>query len=274
MTITLAVLLGIVQGLTEFLPVSSSGHLVVSRHLLGSLFGTIEAPLAFDVLVHVATGLVTAFFLRTELIDMVKAFFARTAFGAKVRSLSLLVVVATLPAVVAGLLFKDRIEQSFTSMEVALNGFLITAVLLESAHRRQVKLGAGPQGGIDSLDWQLPTVAQALVIGLAQACAIIPGISRSGSTIAVALLLGLGAVTAVRFSFFLLLPVVFGALVLQLDELAGFSAESMPALFCGFLVTAAVAYGALHSLVWLVQGAKLRYFAVYTLILGTLLRVF
>lgn len=274
MPFLLAIALGIVQGLTEFLPVSSSGHLVVSRALFEPWLGAIEAPLAFDIVVHAATGLVVAFFLRDEILDSLRALFARSELGVRVRQLAVAVVLATIPAVVVGFTCKDLIEQSFSSLSVALNGFLITAVLLEIAHRKQLKLGDPIKEGLISFDWQIPNYWQALIIGIAQAMAIMPGVSRSGSTIAVALILGLGPITAVRFSFFLLLPVVFGGLLLELDQIRSLGEQSSATLAAAFFTTALVGYLALKALVWVVRGAKLRYFAIYVLLLSVLMRVF
>ena len=270
MTIALVVFLAVVQGLTEFLPVSSSGHLVVSRAILSPYLGKLDSPLAFDIFIHLATALVTAFFLRKELLQLLKRMFIKE--GSRERRLVSLLVIATLPAVFVGFGFKDQIENLFNTPKWALNGFLITAVLLELAHRHQVKLGAkGSGAGI--LDWQFPSYTQAVFIGCAQAMAIMPGVSRSGSTIALALLLSLPARSAVMFSFFMLLPVVAGAAVLELGELQALESENLTYYLCGFVVTSVTAYVALKFLVWVVEGAKLRWFALYTLVLGLGLRL-
>ena len=272
MVYLLAVFLGVLQGLTEFFPVSSSGHLVVSRALLEPWLGRIDAPLAFDIAVHLATAIVTMVFLREELFFMLKRFFSNSSEAEPVRSLVLRLVVATVPAVIVGLFFRDTIERSFSSIDWALNGFLFTALLLECAHRRQLRLQPSG-GGISVLDWKQPSCWQAAVIGFAQAVAIIPGVSRSGSTIAAALILGLGPVTAVRFSFFMLLPVVFGGVVLEIGTLRSLDSQGWTALVLGFIASAVTAYFSLRALVWLVQSAKLRWFAIYTLCLGLFLRL-
>ncbi|MCL4152818.1 UNVERIFIED_CONTAM: hypothetical protein GTU68_029013 [Idotea baltica] len=261
MSLLLIVLLAIVQGLTEFLPVSSSGHLVVSRAILGPTLGTISSPLAFDILIHFATALVTAFFLRKELLVILRKVF--TATGERERRLVGLLIVATLPAVVIGLSFKDTIESLFISPHWALNGFLVTAILLELAHRFQVKLGADSAAALTTL-----------IIGVGQACAIMPGISRSGSTIAIALLLSLPARTAVLFSFFMLLPVIAGACLLEAKELASLESIDSTPLLIAFFTTMATAYVALRFLVWIVEGAKLRWFAIYTFAISCGLRFF
>ena len=270
MTIVLVIFLAVVQGLTEFLPVSSSGHLVVSRAILSPYLGKLDSPLAFDILIHLATALVTAFFLRKELLQLLKRMFLKE--GNDERRLVSLLIVATVPAVFIGFGFKDQVENLFDTPQWALNGFLITAVVLELAHRHQVKLGStSSSAGV--LDWQFPTYFQAVIIGCAQAMAIMPGVSRSGSTIALALLLSLPARSAVMFSFFMLLPVVAGAAVLELGKLQSLESANMAYYLCGFLVTCATAYLALKFLVWVVEGAKLRWFAIYTLLLGLGLRL-
>lgn len=270
MSLLLIVFLSIVQGLTEFLPVSSSGHLVVTRALLEPFLGKISSPLAFDVLIHLATALVTAFFLRNEIARIIANFFKSE--GVRERALVIRLIIATLPAVIVALCFKDKIESLFDSPQWALNGFLLTAVLLELAHRHQIDVAGKKE--IGSNDWPLPTLLQAVIIGIAQAFAIMPGVSRSGSTIAAALLLSLPARTAVLFSFFMLLPVIAGAGLLEAKELAGLEMESLLPLAIGFLVAMATAYIALRFLVWIVEGAKLRWFAVYTLLLSCGLRFF
>jgi len=274
MPFLLAIALGIVQGLTEFLPVSSSGHLVVARALFEPWLGGVEAPLAFDIVVHSATGLVVVFYLREELLSAVRVVFEKTELGDNVRQLAVTIVVGTLPAIIVGFFLKDLIEESFKSLSIALNGFLLTAFLLELAHRRQVKLGGPIKEGLQSFDWQPPTTLQALIIGIAQALAIMPGVSRSGSTIAIALILGLSPVSAVRFSFFLLLPVVFGGLIIELEQIRLLNSDATAALATAFVTTCIVGYLALRALVWVVQSAKLRYFAIYVLVISLAMRLF
>ena len=285
MSVFLALVLGIVQGLTEFLPVSSSGHLVLSRHLLAESLGSLENPLALDVLLHLATGLVTVVYLRKDigwlLSNLLSGGFRIGGFrkGAdserdtlQARKLTLSVLVASLPAILVALTAKDMIEKSFTSIDVALNGFLLTSLFLAFAHFRKVKLGkaANPDS---LLSWEIPGLFSALLIGCAQALAILPGVSRSGSTIACALLLGFSSTTSVRFSFFMFLPVVFGAVLLEAGALLRLSADNGMALLLAVTSCVIAAYFALRCLVWIVEGSRLIYFAGYTFLLSMLFRV-
>jgi undecaprenyl-diphosphatase len=273
MSVTLAVILGFVQGLTEYLPVSSSGHLVVLQQFLARYFGAVELPVAFDVFLHLATLLVTVLYLRVELWQIVCGLLAKTERGAYIRRLTLLVCVATVPAVAVVLAFGKEVEESFSSVVVAANGFFVTALFLAVAHRRQLKLSLGGGGDSAALNWRLPSFPQALLIGLAQAVAILPGVSRSGSTIAAALILGLPALSAVKFSFYLMIPAVAGACVLELDKLFNLPSADLLAYSSGFGVTLVVGWFALAVLVKMVQTARLNYFALYTLALGLLLHL-
>ena len=274
MPIFLAVLLGIVQGITEFLPVSSSGHLVVFQHFLEPLFGAQKTTLAFDVLVHVATLFVTLAFLKRDLASILRYLFQSGPEGAVVRGLALRTIIGTLPAVVVVLFFKDQIETAFSSVRAAAGGFVVTALLLELAHRKQLRFQPTTSNNDYGISWPLPTPLQALLIGTAQAVAILPGVSRSGSTIAAALLLGLPAESALRFSFFLFIPAVLGAAVLQLKDLAELSASHGPAYAAGFVSTILVGWFAVQLLATLLRSAKLRYFAIYVACLGLVLLIF
>ncbi|HXV86999.1 MAG TPA: undecaprenyl-diphosphate phosphatase [Gemmatimonadales bacterium] len=211
-----AAVLGLVQGLTEFLPVSSSGHLVVAEAALG-----LRMPgVAFDVLLHVATlGAVVLLYHRR--IGELLGGLWRTEGGAA-RSLGLLVI-ATVPAAAVGVLFRDLFERAFDSLRIVGVDFLVTGVVLWSTRR----LGGGARSE--------PTPAGAGAIGLAQAVAIMPGISRSGSTVAAALWVGVAPSRAAEFSFLMAIPVIMGAAVLELPELsapgAGTGAGALPLIW-------------------------------------------
>lgn len=213
-------LLAVVQGLTEFLPVSSSGHLV----LLQSLLGHHEGDLFLDVVLHVGTlGSVLVVYHR-EVLRLLRL-------DAPARGYVLALVVGTLPAVAVGLLFKDMVEHAFASPIFAAVGLLVTGALLLSTR-------ATATTGDDAGEWTPRPVAplKALLIGCAQAVAICPGISRSGSTIGASLWLGLPRGEAARFSFLLSVPAIAGALVLQLLE-GDFTTRATPM----WLVLAALA---------------------------------
>ncbi|MGB2228381.1 MAG: undecaprenyl-diphosphate phosphatase, partial [Flavobacteriales bacterium] len=194
-------LLGLVQGLTEFLPVSSSGHLTLGQAILG--LG--EEDLTFTVLVHAATALSTVVVFREDILGLVRDVFTSGDSGATARSYTGLLLLSAVPAAVLGLGFKDAIETLATPKFVGAMLCVTALVLLLSqrASGGNRPLGAG----------------RALGIGLAQACAILPGISRSGSTIGAALMLGVSREEAAKFSFLMALIPIGGATLLTLKDL-------------------------------------------------------
>ncbi|MEJ2068318.1 MAG: undecaprenyl-diphosphate phosphatase, partial [Deltaproteobacteria bacterium] len=173
------IILGVVQGLTEFLPVSSSGHLVVAQHYLPGFSGP---PLPFDVLLHGGTLISLLIYFHKDIWAIVASFFSfGSEEGRESRKLGLMILLGSVPAGVAGIAFMDFFESLFSNIVVVPIMFLITAILLFVAEKRGVaEIGESGVG-----------IKEALIIGTAQALAIIPGISRSGSTIALGLLLGL-----------------------------------------------------------------------------------
>ncbi len=237
--------LGLIQGLTEFLPVSSSGHLVVAQVLMG-----LHVPgVSLEIVVHFATLLPVVLLLWPR----VRGLFA---FQGPVREWPLTaVIIGTLPAAVLGLLFQHPLEQAFETLAGVRIFFLVNAGILALSRIRR------PHSRPLSL-------RIAFLIGLAQCLALLPGISRSGATITAGLLLGLSPLEAFSFSFLLLLPAVLGAVVLKLMEgtlLLG--AGEFVAFWAAF-------FSGLLALAWLrrvVIGEKLHWFGLYTLILGILL---
>lgn len=216
--------LAVVQGLTEFLPVSSSGHLVLFQALLG----TREGDVFFDVVLHLGTLGSVLVVYRREVGRLLRL--DRPALG-YVASLA----IGTVPAVAVGLLAKDAVEAVFASPAFAAGGLLLTAAVLVSTR------AARPAAGTAQAAWEPRAVApwRALVVGCAQALAILPGVSRSGSTIAASLWTGLERAEAARFSFLLSVPAILGALVLHLAEGAAGALAASPAEL-GTLVAAAV----------------------------------
>ena len=189
MTVWQAAILGLVQGLTEFLPVSSSGHLVIFQ----TAFKLEEAPIVFDTIVHLGTLIAVLVFFRKKLLKLNK------------KQISL-IAVGTVPAVIAGLIIEPFLEALFTSLVLTAGGLIFTGcILLTTKNLTQQK--------------QELTIRQAIVIGVFQALAIIPGISRSGSTVCSALHLGIKRESAFFFSFLLAIPAILGAQVLQLKDL-------------------------------------------------------
>jgi len=263
-----AVTLGIVQGLTEFLPVSSSGHLVLFQHW----FGWQEPELLFDISVHVGTlvavvavffqdlvALVRALFKMPALIHRAGGFQQVLAVNPEVRMIAM-IVVGSVPTAVLGLLFARTAEQLFGSVTIVAVALIITGTLLWFT-RRQTRPGVD----ITGMGWR-----QGLLIGLIQGLAIIPGISRSGSTIATALYLGVDRQTAFRFSFLLSLPAILGAFVLGLDGEAFAGNVPMGLIVVGSFSAAVVGYIALKILLHMVISGWLYRFAPYCWIIGVL----
>jgi undecaprenyl-diphosphatase len=246
------ILLAVVQGLTEFLPVSSSGHLVLFQHFLGAR----EGDVFFDIVLHVGTLGSVLVVYRREVLRLLK--FDPPAL-AYVGCLAL----GTLPAVIVGLLFKDTIEGLFHEPVFAAAGLLATAVILFST-----RLAAPADALPEPWEPRAPSPLRAVLIGAAQACAILPGISRSGSTIAAALWTGLPRAEAARFSFLLSIPAISGALILQLlDGQAADPQETVRLLAAG-----AVAFGVgLLAIRWTalaVVQAHFWKFCFYCLVVG------
>ncbi len=245
-----AVLLGILQGFTEFLPVSSSGHLVLAQRVLP---GFSAPPAAFEALLHAGTLAAVVAFFRRDILAFLSS--AGTREG---RRLPLLILLGSLPAAVIGLSFRRQLEGLFASPVVAAAGLLVTAGLLLVAWR----FGRGERAS-QSLGW-----GEALLIGAFQAVAIAPGVSRSGATIACALLLGLAGREAARFSFLLSLPAVAGAVLLEGKEVA--SSPHLGAFLLGTAAAAAVGYLAIAWMMRLLARRTLLPFAVYCAVLGSL----
>ncbi|SFN06533.1 undecaprenyl-diphosphate phosphatase [Thermodesulforhabdus norvegica] len=264
-----SVALGLIQGLTEFLPISSSGHLVLGQHL----FGIKEPDLLFDAALHVATLFAVVIVFRHEVVKVLKEFLnalsrtlrtpsdCRLLFGTAAWKIFL----GTLPAVFTGLTFQTEIEELFSSPKLVCLSLIITGTLLWLTRY------AGARGTVRSHDTskEIPSVTwqKALIVGIAQACALAPGISRSGATIAVALLSGCNREDAGKFSFLLLIPAATGAFVLQVLGASDVTASATP-LLLGSSVAFLSGYGALLLLLMLVKKGNLHHFAWYCWALG------
>lgn len=235
-------LLAVVQGVTEFLPVSSSGHLALGEMWLG--IG--EGSLVEEVALHVGTLVAVIFHYRNDLLELMRG--ALRGVGDARRYVALLVV-GNVPAAIVGLGFKDTIEGLFGSVPAVLLAMAATAVLLAST--RAARRGEG------AIVWKI-----AILVGIAQAVAILPGASRSGWTIAVALWFGVRPVEAARFSFLLSIPAIAGATVLQATELGG---NTIPwsALALGTVISAFTGMLCLRWLVALVRNMEIHKFAYY-----------
>jgi undecaprenyl-diphosphatase len=248
-----AFILGVIQGLTEFIPISSTGHLYLGRHL----FGLDEAGIFLDTMLHIGTLLAVLVVYKNELITIIKKPFGK---------LSKLIIIGTIPAVVVGLLLSDLFDSiSKTGVTIGWE-FIFTGFILwvaEGVHRGGKTL-------------QSITYGDALFIGTFQAAAIFPAVSRSGLTIAAGLFRKLDRETAAYFSFLLSIPAIAGGVVLQFGELASGKVESIS--FSSLLVaTIASALFGYIAVVWMINFLKkhsLRFFAVYVWILGLVIILF
>ena len=252
-----AFLLGLVQGLTEFLPVSSSGHLELGKALLG----VEEGGLAFSVVVHGATAMSTIVVFRRDISALVLGLFKSGEVGASSRVFASLVLLSMVPVGIVGLLFKEDLESRLDGHLGAVGlALIVTALLLFWAQRR------GREGGrVGALE--------AGIIGCAQAVAVLPGISRSGATISVALLLGVDREEAARFSILMVLPPILGATLLEFRDLldpaaqSGQAASAM-ALAMGALAAFLSGWWACRTMLALVKRNGLNGFAVYCAVVG------
>jgi undecaprenyl-diphosphatase len=250
--------LALIQGITEFLPVSSSGHLVIAQHLLGWTTDNV----LFDATLHLGTALAILVVYWKDIRDLVSGIFSGAGERrAKAFRYAALIVIGTVPAGLVGVLFKDFFEEMFANPRaVGMLFFVTAAFLLASGFRKPA--AARP------LD-----APKALAVGLAQALAILPGVSRSGSTISTSLLLGVDRREAGRFSFLLGLPIIVGAALLQLKDVS--SAAIAPGLLiAGFLLSFAVGVAALKILLRFIERGRIMYFGFYLIALGIACLIF
>ena len=279
-----AIILGLVQGLTEFLPVSSSGHLVILPYLVG----WDDPPLAFDVALHAATLLAVVlyfagdlWFLATRMVGIGSSGPAETH---RARLTIALLAVASVPAAFAGFFLEDTFEDVFGDPRIAAGMLFVTAALLwlaETMRRRRaaaeqdvaVSEMTHAQARLDpGRDEGTTTFTDAIAIGLAQMLALIPGISRAGATMAAGMMRGLSREGAARFSFLMSIPVIAGAFVFQLGELgeATMGRYGGGALVAGMVAAALSGYWAIRFLLRLVVTDDLLGFARYVMFFGAL----
>jgi undecaprenyl-diphosphatase len=253
-----ALILGVIQGLTEFLPVSSSGHIELGKAVLGTDVGNKEENLLFTVLVHFATALSTIIVFRKDIIELLKGLFSfqwndQTQFCFKI-------VLSMIPAVIVGLYFEEQLEALFEG-KIVLVGFMliITGLLLFLA-------GRAKKTGKD-VSWK-----DAVIIGISQAIAMLPGISRSGATISTSVLLGNDRAKAARFSFLMVVPLIFGKIAKDLlDVIKGetvIETVSTTPLIVGFVAAFVTGLLACTWMISLVRKAKLHYFSYYCFAVG------
>ena len=248
-----AIILGIVQGLTEFLPVSSSGHIQLANELLGTNLDP-ESNLTFSLTLHAATVLSTIVVLWTEIWKLIKGVFSRTF--TEEQAYLLKIVISMIPVGVVGLFFKDAIETAFSSITVVGVMLLVTSALLAFAYYAKPRQK-------DTISYR-----DAFIVGLAQAVAVLPGLSRSGSTIATGLLLGNKKQSVAQFSFLMVLPPILGNALLDIvkGDFGG-GVDTLP-LVAGFIAAFVTGCVACKWMIDIVKRGKLIWFAIYCGIVG------
>ncbi|MBT8306908.1 MAG: undecaprenyl-diphosphate phosphatase [Maribacter sp.] len=249
-----AIILGIIQGLTEFLPVSSSGHLELGKAILGDN-SVPEESLLFTVVLHFATALSTIVVFRKDVWEILSGLF-QFKWNEETR-FSLKIIISMLPATFIGLFFEEQLE-AFFGGDIRFVGFmlLITAVLLYFADRAK------------DTDRKV-TYKNAFIVGISQAIAMLPGISRSGATISTSVLLGVDKTKAARFSFLMVVPLIIGKM--SKDIMSGelsFESENTFAMGVGFIAAFFAGMAACTWMIQLVKKSKLTYFAIYCLLVG------
>ena len=265
MDIIQAIIIGIVQGLTEFLPVSSSAHLIFIQKILG-----VEASLAFDVLLHLGTLIAVLWFFRWDIIKMLKSWWlsigdilqGRFRQGFRddpYKRLAWYVILATIPVGIVGVLFEDSIDALFAGALYVPAFFLfVTGTILYLSQR----MASG------NVNLRNISAKESLWMGLGQACAILPGLSRSGTTIAAGLTIGLEKEFAAKFSFILSIPAIFGAFVFQLKDIGSAMDTNFLPVFLGFLASIIAGYLAIKWMLDLIQNKSLDIFAYYCWLMG------
>jgi len=246
-----AAILGIIQGLTEYLPVSSSGHLVLAQELLG----TSPQGISFEVLVHLGSLLAVIIYFRLRLFRMAKSLFVRDETTARLELGYL--IVGTIPAAVIGLSFEGFFERVFSEPIATSALLMVTGVILLST--KLVKKES------NSVSW-----LSALLIGIAQAFAILPGISRSGSTISAGIWARVDPAKAAEFSFLLSIPAIGGAVILKSGEL--FSGQNIPVgpYLAAFIMSFVFSLAAIHWLLGFIKKGRFELFAYYCFAAGAL----
>ena len=261
MDVVEAFLLGIIQGLTEFLPISSSGHIELGKALLQI---NIEEAFIFSIVLHAATALSTLVFFRKEILNLLVGGLLRKDKYSFIYISK--IAISMIPVGIVGIFMKDTVENLF-DQQTKLVGFMlwITGLLLLFSYFFKLK----KRGNI--------TFIQAFVIGIAQAIAVLPGISRSGTTISIALMLGVDRVKATQFSFLMVLPPIFGATLLELKDFLQQEEEmyqtqiiSLESLIVGFLCAFFTGLAACKWMISLVRKDKLFYFSIYCGLVGSI----
>lgn len=248
-----AIILGIIQGLTEFLPVSSSGHIELGKAILGI---EVKESLEFTIAVHAATVLSTIVVFRKDILELLGGFFKfrmnnETHFIFKI-------LISTIPVLFIGLFFKDQVETLFEGNLLIVGSMLLVTAILLTLSKYLQKATTRPIGYRDSI-----------IIGIAQAIAVLPGLSRSGSTISTGLMLGNHRDEVAKFSFLMVIIPILGAAFLDVVK-SDFGTVSLPSIVAGFIAAFISGYIACSWMVKLVKKGNLIWFAIYCAIVGVI----
>jgi undecaprenyl-diphosphatase len=251
MDIIQAIILGFVQGITEWLPISSKSHLIIVQQL----FGLVQ-PAIFDLLLHIGSLLVVLFVFWKDIMALIRGVFKGDKQSIKYAAF---IIIASIPAIIIGLVFKKEIELALSNPFILGFGFLFTALILlcskfTSVKSKSLKL------------WH------ALVIGISQIAALFPGISRSGTTIGTGMIIGVKGDEAARFSFLMFIPLIIGATVLEFGNIGMIT--NVPAMIIGVIVTMITGYFALKLLMNIIEKNKIWYFSIYCAVLGIIVLLF
>lgn len=266
MEIFQALVLGLVQGASEFLPISSSGHLIVIPNLL-SWQGVVDS-LSFDVALHLGTSIAVVVYFWRDWLVLIDAFLTNLPQGfAKIWAnnnsrLFVLILIGSVPAALFGLLLREAIEDSFRSNFLVAINLIIFALVLLTADRFSRKDRS--EKDVKFLD--------AVLVGIAQAISLVPGVSRSGITISSGLFLGLNRESATKFSFLLSTPAILGATLLESKNITeGFKGESLSVFLIGFLAAAISGWFAIKFLLRFVKSNNFTVFVIYRIVVGVLI---
>ena len=267
MDIIQGIIIGIVQGLTEFLPVSSSAHLVFIQKILG-----VQSSLAFDTFLHLGTLIAVMWFFRYDIYKMILSWlssvrdilsgrFREGFYSDPYKRLAWYVILATIPVALVGVLFEDSVDALFSGALYVPAFFLfVTGTILYLSQR----MTSG------EINYNTITKKESLFMGLGQACAILPGLSRSGTTIAAGLTIGLNKEFAAKFSFILSIPAILGAFLLQAKDIGSAMDANFLPVFLGFIASIIAGYMAIKWMLDLIQNKSLDIFAYYCWVIGIL----
>jgi undecaprenyl-diphosphatase len=243
------ILLGIIQGLTEFLPVSSSGHLVLAEHFLN-----VKIPgVTLELVLHLGTLLAVLIYFHKKILTLIISLFVPEM--KPERRMILYLIVGSIPAGFLGFFFKDFFENAFsspvmTSIFLIITGFILLSTALFRIGRKEITFG------------------RSIIIGLGQAAAILPGISRSGTTISAGLFVGVNPVMAAEFSFLLSIPAIGGAVLLKAKDILEINASLWGHYFAGAVVSFLFGLLSVYLLLGIIKKGKFKYFGVYCLVIG------